>query len=97
MLWTPPATREPGELLDAVVAQLAAYGARSWQVALDRAGADRRPILEADAAPRSPTTAEPSPATTPSPGPTRSATVGDSARRSPGPSTGARRLVDPLA
>jgi ribonuclease D len=33
-LWTPPPTREPGELLDAVAAQLAGYGARSWQIAL---------------------------------------------------------------
>ncbi len=33
-LWTPPETREPGELLDAVVAQLSDLGARSWQVAL---------------------------------------------------------------
>ncbi len=33
-LWTPPATREPGDLLDEVVARLTAYGARSWQSAL---------------------------------------------------------------
>lgn len=33
-LWTPPVTREPGELLDEVVTQLAALGARSWQTAL---------------------------------------------------------------
>ena len=33
-LWTPPETRDPGELLDEVVAQLTSYGARSWQSAL---------------------------------------------------------------
>ena len=38
-LWEPPATRDPGELLDAVAAQLSGYGARSWQIALDRARA----------------------------------------------------------
>ncbi len=33
-LWTPPATREPSALLEAVVDMLAGYGARSWQIAL---------------------------------------------------------------
>jgi ribonuclease D len=33
-LWTPPRTREPGTLLDEIAAQLAGYGARSWQIAL---------------------------------------------------------------
>ncbi|GAA2143191.1 ribonuclease D [Nocardioides koreensis] len=33
-LWTPPRTREPGQLLDEIAAQLAAYGARSWQIGL---------------------------------------------------------------
>ncbi|SFC28806.1 ribonuclease D [Nocardioides terrae] len=33
-LWTPPRTREPGELIDEVTAMLAAYGARGWQIAL---------------------------------------------------------------
>jgi ribonuclease D len=33
-LWSPPATRDPGELLDGVVDQLTAAGARPWQVAL---------------------------------------------------------------
>jgi ribonuclease D len=33
-MWTPPATRDPGTLLDEVIAQLAAYGARGWQIAL---------------------------------------------------------------
>jgi ribonuclease D len=33
-MWAPPATREPGELVDALVAQLMGYGARSWQVGL---------------------------------------------------------------
>ena len=34
VLWTPPRTRDSGDLLDAVVADLRALGARSWQVAL---------------------------------------------------------------
>ena len=33
-MWSPPETREPGELMDALVAQLMSYGARSWQVGL---------------------------------------------------------------
>ncbi|MCW2791053.1 MAG: 3-5 exonuclease [Nocardioides sp.] len=46
-LWTPPRTREPGALLDAVVDQLAAYGARSWQIGL-AAPVLTRAILDAD-------------------------------------------------
>ncbi len=34
ILWTPPETRDPGELLDQVVDQLLDHGARSWQIAL---------------------------------------------------------------
>ena len=34
VLWTPPRTRVPGDLLDAVAGQLAGYGARGWQIAL---------------------------------------------------------------
>jgi ribonuclease D len=34
VMWTPPATRDPGTLLDQVIAQLASYGARGWQIAL---------------------------------------------------------------
>lgn len=34
VLWTPPAARDPGELLDAVVRALQGLGARSWQIAL---------------------------------------------------------------
>ncbi|WP_300681208.1 ribonuclease D [Nocardioides sp.] len=34
VLWTPPATREPGDLLDQVTGQLSGYGARGWQIAL---------------------------------------------------------------
>ena len=34
VLWTPPATRDPGQLLDAVVGQLQGLGARSWQIGL---------------------------------------------------------------
>jgi ribonuclease D len=33
-LWTPPRTREPGELIDEVTGMLASYGARGWQIAL---------------------------------------------------------------
>ena len=33
-LWTPPAARQPGALLDAVAELLAGYGARSWQIGL---------------------------------------------------------------
>ncbi|MCW2816305.1 MAG: 3-5 exonuclease [Nocardioides sp.] len=33
-LWSPPATRDPGDLLDRVVDQLTSMGARPWQVAL---------------------------------------------------------------
>ncbi|WP_435745481.1 HRDC domain-containing protein [Nocardioides sp. SYSU DS0663] len=50
-LWTPPATREPGELLDAVVAMLQGYGARSWQIAL-AAPVIVQAVLDADAAPQ---------------------------------------------
>ncbi len=34
VLWTPPASREPTELLEAVIDQLTALGARGWQIAL---------------------------------------------------------------
>lgn len=34
VLWTPPATREPGALADAVRKALADHGARPWQIAL---------------------------------------------------------------
>ena len=47
-LWTPPATREPGALLDAVAAMLQGYGARSWQIGL-AAPVLTRAILDADA------------------------------------------------
>jgi len=47
-LWTPPATREPGDLLDDVVAQLSTLGARSWQIALT-APLIVSAILDADA------------------------------------------------
>ncbi|WP_051551429.1 HRDC domain-containing protein [Nocardioides sp. URHA0020] len=33
-LWTPPATRDPAQLATAVADQLAAYGARPWQIGL---------------------------------------------------------------
>ncbi|MDO9456860.1 ribonuclease D [Nocardioides sp.] len=33
-LWSPPATRDPGDLLDRTVDQLTSMGARPWQVAL---------------------------------------------------------------
>jgi ribonuclease D len=49
-LWQPPATRDPGELLDAIVAQLSGYGARSWQIAL-AAPLLTTAVLDADARP----------------------------------------------
>ena len=49
-LWAPPPTREPGELLDAIVDQLVALGARRWQVALT-APLIARAITEADVEP----------------------------------------------
>jgi ribonuclease D len=49
-LWAPPATRDPGELLDRVTAQLASYGARGWQLALT-APLLTTAILDADADP----------------------------------------------
>ena len=48
-LWAPPRTREPGALLDEIAAQLAAYGARSWQIALT-APILTTAVLRADAA-----------------------------------------------
>ncbi len=47
-LWTPPATRQGDELIDAVVTQLAGYGARGWQIAL-AAPVIVTAILQADA------------------------------------------------
>jgi len=47
-LWTPPRTREPGELIDDVTAMLASYGARGWQIALT-APLLTTAILEAEA------------------------------------------------
>ena len=46
-LWTPPETRDPIELLEAVIDQLAGYGARSWQIGLT-AGPITEAILQAD-------------------------------------------------
>jgi ribonuclease D len=48
VLWTPPSSREPGELLEAVVDQLTGYGARGWQIAL-AAPLVVQAILDADA------------------------------------------------
>ena len=36
-MWTPPATREPAELVEQMADQLASYGARPWQVELTAA------------------------------------------------------------
>jgi ribonuclease D len=47
VLWTPPATRDPGELVEAVVDQLSGYSARGWQIALV-APLIVRAILDAD-------------------------------------------------
>ncbi|MFT4287746.1 HRDC domain-containing protein [Nocardioides sp.] len=47
VLWAPPRTRQPGELLDRVAEQLSSYGARSWQLSLT-APLITAAILEAD-------------------------------------------------
>jgi len=47
-LWSPPTTRQGDELIDAVVTQLAGYGARGWQIAL-AAPVIVTAILQADA------------------------------------------------
>ncbi|WP_139981595.1 ribonuclease D [Nocardioides litoris] len=47
VLWAPPATRDPGELLDGVVDLLTGLGARPWQVALT-APVIVRAVLDAD-------------------------------------------------
>jgi ribonuclease D len=52
-MWAPPATREPGELMDALVAQLLEYGARSWQVGLVAAPLTAA-VLAGDEAPAEP-------------------------------------------
>jgi ribonuclease D len=52
-LWTPPAVREPGALLDAVAGVLAGLGARSWQIGLTSPVLTRA-ILDADAEPTEP-------------------------------------------
>ncbi|MDN5743962.1 MAG: ribonuclease D [Nocardioidaceae bacterium] len=49
LLWTPPDTREPVELLEAVIDQLQALGARSWQIGLTSAALTRA-ILDAEVA-----------------------------------------------
>ena len=48
VLWSPPETREPGDLLDEVVGQLQGYGARPWQIAMT-ASLLTDAILSADA------------------------------------------------
>jgi ribonuclease D len=48
VLWAPPSTREPGELLEAVVDRLSGLGARGWQIALV-APLVVQAILDADA------------------------------------------------
>lgn len=47
VMWTPPGTREPVELLEAVIDQLRGLGARSWQVGLT-APALSRAVLDAE-------------------------------------------------
>ncbi|WP_435771622.1 HRDC domain-containing protein [Nocardioides sp. SYSU DS0651] len=47
VMWSPPRTRDPVELLEAVIDQLAALGARSWQAGLT-APALTRAILDAE-------------------------------------------------
>jgi ribonuclease D len=48
VMWEPPSTRDPVELLERVVDQLRALGARSWQIGLT-ASALTSAILDADA------------------------------------------------
>lgn len=48
VMWTPPTTRDPVGLLEAVIDQLSALGSRSWQVGLT-APALARAVLDADA------------------------------------------------
>jgi ribonuclease D len=50
VLWTPPATREPDSLGEAVAAALTGLGARDWQVQLT-APLITEAILEADREP----------------------------------------------
>lgn len=57
LMWTPPETRDPAGLAEAVRAQLASYGARRWQAELIT-GALVGAILGADAEPQDP---EPAP------------------------------------
>jgi ribonuclease D len=52
-LWTPPATRDPGQLTEAVKQQLVGYGARRWQVDL-AAPVLVSAIVSADEAPETP-------------------------------------------
>ncbi|MGK2875558.1 MAG: HRDC domain-containing protein [Nocardioides sp.] len=51
VLWAPPRTREPGELLDQVAGRLLELGARSWQVGLV-AGLVADAIIAGDIEPR---------------------------------------------
>ncbi len=62
VLWTPPETRDSGDLLDAVVDRLAELGARPWQVALT-APIITTAILEAEREPEP----EPAPEDEPEP------------------------------
>jgi len=48
VLWAPPSSREPGELLEAVVDRLTTLGARGWQIALV-APLVAQAVLDADA------------------------------------------------
>ena len=59
-LWSPPTTRDPGDLLDAVADQLAALGARSWQIGL-AAPVVVQAILDADREAAEAEAAEPEP------------------------------------
>ena len=52
-MWSPPSTREPAELADALRAQLTAYGARPWQVELVT-GALTGAVLAGDVEPSTP-------------------------------------------
>lgn len=48
VMWEPPATRDPVELLEQIIDQLRALGSRSWQIGLT-ASALARAVIDADA------------------------------------------------
>ncbi len=68
LLWTPPSTRDPEPLAEAVDAQLAGYGARAWQRGLT-VPLLVKAIIDAETEPEPEPEPEPAPATEPAPDP----------------------------